>query len=197
MIRTLLSAIVFFFAATGTLPAQQKVSPPSPLLPVPNAAQLRWHKAEYLMFVHFGMKTFYPSNDHMGYGIEDPRRFNPVHFDADQWAAAAKAGGFKGIVITAAIDIELGRPAKIDGFILQEYIPLGQRVEDYSIECRVGGKWTVVFTGKRIGYKRIILEGRIAAKNHKFPVADAVRLRINKAGAAPLINNFQVISLYD
>ena len=53
------------------------------------------------MFIHFGMKTFYPSDDHMGYGLEDPKKFNPVDFDARQWVKTAKAGGFKGIVITA------------------------------------------------------------------------------------------------
>ncbi|MDX1286033.1 MAG: alpha-L-fucosidase, partial [Draconibacterium sp.] len=76
------------------------VNPPEPFLPIPNEAQHNWHKAEYIMFVHFGMKTFYPSNDHMGYGKEDPQKFNPVKFDASQWVYAAKAGGFKGIVLT-------------------------------------------------------------------------------------------------
>ena len=37
----------------------------------------------------------------MGYGVEDPVRFNPVQFNANQWAMAAKAGGFKGMVITS------------------------------------------------------------------------------------------------
>jgi hypothetical protein len=40
----------------------------SPALPLPSQAQLNWHKAEYIMFAHFGMKTFYPRGDHMGYG---------------------------------------------------------------------------------------------------------------------------------
>ncbi len=444
------------------------VHAPAPYLPIPNQAQLRWHKAEYLMFVHFGMKTFYPSDDHMGYGIEDPKKFLPAKFDANQWTAAARAGGFKGIVLTskhhdgfcnwrtqttshsvqaatwkngegdvvkevadacrkagiqfglyvsiidnhfakygapdyktygdyyyaqieelstrygkideywfdgfnanhlkmdypgigkliankqpeavvydskvlvntipdrclawpgahggihpdqdyrqmvndtlrwypnepsiilqgnwfhngkpavdlkqmqdyylssvgygvtalmniapnsdglideatvdtlkafkqwidqlnhqnpallrtakslhgcrgnsplyaadkvndnnydsyfatddsvtnATIEIELGEPHLIDGFILQEYIPLGQRVEAYSIECRLEGKWTTVFTGQKIGYKRIILAGRVSARDIVFPRADAVRFKILKAGASPLINNFQVV----
>ncbi|SDE10498.1 alpha-L-fucosidase [Niabella drilacis] len=456
-------------AQTGSPAVKKTVKPPAPFLPVPNPAQLRWHKAEYIMFAHFGMKTFYPSDDHMGYGDEDPDRFNPVHFDATQWVKAARAGGFKGIVLTtkhhdgfcnwptattghsvaaskwrggkgdvvrdlasacrkgnvyfglyvsiidkhfekygspnhksygdfyfdqikelstkygrvdeywfdgfnadnlkmdyprigkmiaqtqpaavvydskmlvetipdrciawpgnhggirpdqnyrqmiggvmrwypneasiilqgnwfhngkpsvslkqmqdyyltsvgygstplmnispnadgrideatidtlkrfkawvdqlhnsdpakrgratasgyrgrsavyaagrvndgkydtyfatddgvttARIEIDLGKQTKIDGFILQEYIPLGQRVEDYTIECRSGGKWVEVFSGKKIGYKRIILSGRANAKDIRFPDADAVRLKINNALACPLINNFQVISL--
>ena len=80
---------------------KENVPDPGPFQPVPNKAQLNWHKAEYIMFVHFGMKTFYPSDDHMGYGKESPKKFNPVDFDAGQWVKAAKSGGFKGIVLTA------------------------------------------------------------------------------------------------
>ncbi|MBN8460041.1 MAG: alpha-L-fucosidase [Verrucomicrobia bacterium] len=456
---------IAFLAAVPCLLAQQ---PPAPFPPLPNPAQLRWHKAECIMFANFGMKTFYPSNDHMGYGKEDPKRFNPVKFDAKQWVEAAKAGGFKGIVLTtkhhdgfcnwrtdttghsvksatwrdgsgdvvreladacrkggmyfglyvsiidkhfesagspkhatygdyyfdqikelstrygpideywfdgfnadklrmdypkigrmiaetqpnaviydsgmlvkslpdrciawpgahggikpeqnyrkevdgttrwypnepsiilqgnwfhngqpavglkamqdyyltsvgcgvtplmnippnadglidadtivrlkefkawveklhasdaardakatdtghrannpqfaadkandgnydtyfatddnattAVIELDLGGTRKIDGFILQEYIPLGQRVNGYTIECRANGKWEPAFAGKTIGYKRIILAGRGSAAETKFPDADAVRLRITNSLAPPLINNIHVIS---
>ncbi len=76
------------------------VLPPEPLLPVPGEAQLKWHKAEYKMFIHFGMKTYYPSNNHKGDGKEDPQRFNPSLFDANQWVETAKSSGFDGIVFT-------------------------------------------------------------------------------------------------
>lgn len=46
----------------------------------------------------------------------------------------------------------------------------GKRVDSYSIECRVDGKWVEVFSGKKIGSKRIILEGRTSAKDIKFPI---------------------------
>lgn len=440
---------------------------PQPLLPIPNPAQLNWHRAEYILFAHFGMKTFYPSGDHMGYGKEDPGKFNPAKFDADQWVAAAKAGGFKGIVLTtkhhdgfcnwptdttdhsvksatwkdgkgdivgdliracrkggvyfgvyvsiidkhfegagstnhasygayyldqikelstrygpldeywfdgfnadklkmdygkiaevirtaqpgavvydsgtlakfipdrclnwpgshggvgpdqnyvrvidgvprwypsepsiilqgnwfhngapavslsrmqdyyltsvgygvtplmnvspnadglidddtvsrlkefkawvdalhtndlarsgkvsaesvrgqarrfgpeqvadgnfdtyyatddgvtnAVIEVDLGRVQQVGGFILQEYIPLGQRVDGYTIECLVGGKWVSVFTGRKIGYQRIILAGRASVANIKFPETDGVRLKIDQALACPLISTFQIL----
>jgi len=442
---------------------------PEPFLPLPDKAQLNWHKAEYIMFAHFGMKTFYPSDDHMGYGKEDPKQFNPVDFDAREWVNAAKAGGFKGIVITAkhhdgfcnwqtettdhcvksspwkdgkgdiikelgeacreggvyfgiyvsiidkhfesagsdkyndygeyylaqlrelstkygpideywfdgykadgliidynkisqliketqpnaiiydsgtmvkympdrciawpgahggisadqnyrieiegvtrwypsepsiilqgnwfhnntpvvslkkiqdyylssvgygvtplmnispntnglidegtverlsefkawvnklhandlsrsenvrltadsyrgnsdkyspqmladgnyetyyatddnvknaVIEIDLGAVMEIDGFIIQEYIPLGQRIDGYSIECHIDNEWVEVFSGKRIGFKRIVLEGRASAKDIKFPATDGVRLKINNALACPLINTFSII----
>jgi len=462
-------ALCLLSAAIGCEGRANDVPEPQPFLPVPTQAQLNWHKAEYIMFAHFGMKTFYPGGGHMGNGKEDPKRFDPAKFDARQWVAAAKAGGFKGIVLTAkhhdgfcnwqtettdhcvksatwnegkgdvvrdliracrqgglyfgvyvsiidkrheqagsakhatygeyyydqikelstkygpldeywfdgfnatklkldyqqfaelirtaqpkavvydsgtmvkyipdrclnwpgnhggvgpdqnycrsidgvmrwypsepsiilqgnwfhngqpavslqrmqdyyltsvgygvtplmnvapnadglideatveqlkefkawvdqlhkndlarsgkvkvsadsvrgnaakyapeklidgdyetyyatddvvkdaVIEIDLGRVHKVNGFIIQEYIPLGQRVDGYSIECRLDGKWVTVFSGKKIGYKRIILEGRASASKLRFPETDHVRLKIEKALACPLISTFQVI----
>jgi alpha-L-fucosidase len=96
-------------------------------------------------------------------------------------------------VRSAVIEVDLGSVQEIDGFIIQEFIPLGQRVDGYTIECRVDGKWKEVFSGKKIGYKRIILEGRASASDIKFPAADGVRLKIENALACPLINTFSVI----
>lgn len=466
--------ILTIIIAALTIQCSQKkpVQPPGAFLPVPNTAQLNWHKAEYIMFVHFGMKTFYPSDDHMGYGKENPQDFNPVKFDANQWVEAAKAGGFKGIVLTtkhhdgfcnwqseitphnvkaspwkdgkgdiikelaeacrkggvyfgiyvslidkyyeqandgdysgyddyyynqlkelstkygtideywfdgyksddlninykritdlikteqpdavvydsgtmvefmpngciawpgahggikpdqnyrvmvndtlrwypsepsiilqgnwfhnntpvvslkkvqdyylssvgygvtplmnispntdglideetverlvefktwvdqlhnndlakvegvkvsatnfrsnakqyspqmvndgdyetyfatdddeknAIIEVNLAEVQEIEGVIIQEYIPLGQRVDGYTIECRVNGEWKEIISGKKIGYKRIIYEGRVSAKDIEFPATDGVRLKINNALACPLISTFQVIGKY-
>jgi alpha-L-fucosidase len=94
---------------------------------------------------------------------------------------------------SAVLEIDLGHAQEIDGFILQEYIPLGQRVDGYTIECRVNGNWEKVFSGKKIGYKRIILEGRASASDKKFPASDGVRLSIENAEACPLISTFSVL----
>ena len=39
-------------------------------------------------------------------------------------------------VTTAVIEVELAKVQQPAGFIIQEYIPLGQRVDGYTIECR-------------------------------------------------------------
>jgi alpha-L-fucosidase len=96
-------------------------------------------------------------------------------------------------VRNAVIEIDLGAVKEIDGFIIQEYIPLGQRIDGYSIECRVDGRWEKVFSGKKIGYKRIILEGRASASGLDFPASDAVRLSIETAMACPLISTFSIL----
>jgi alpha-L-fucosidase len=95
---TILILVILILAVQCKI--KDAVPPPKPHLPIPSKIQLEWQKHEMLMFVHFGIKTFYPSDNHMGAGTEDPNKFNPEKFDARQWVEAAKAGGFKGIVLT-------------------------------------------------------------------------------------------------
>jgi len=72
---------------------------PKPYGPLPTAAQLKWHEMEMYCLIHFGANTYL---DHeWGYGDEDPNLVNPVQFDAKQIVGAAKAGGFKGIIVVA------------------------------------------------------------------------------------------------
>ena len=92
-----MAAAVLSTCYPGTVPA---ASTPAPHLPVPSEAHIQWHQAEQKMFIHFGIKTYHPSRWHMGNGKEDPKIFNPARLDANQWVAAAKAGGFNGIVFT-------------------------------------------------------------------------------------------------
>lgn len=72
---------------------------PKPYGPLPTTAQLRWQETEMYCIVHFGPDTY--TDKEWGYGDEDPAIFNPAHFNAMQIVAAAKAGGFKGIVVVA------------------------------------------------------------------------------------------------
>lgn len=74
-------------------------SAPKPYGVLPTTAQLKWHEMEMYCLIHFGANTYL---DHeWGYGDEDPNLVNPVQFDAKQIVGAAKAGGFKGIVVVA------------------------------------------------------------------------------------------------
>jgi alpha-L-fucosidase len=73
--------------------------PPAPYGPLPTAAQLQWHRMEMYCIIHFGVDTY--TDKEWGYGDENPAIFNPTRFNAAQIVGAAKAGGFKGVVIVA------------------------------------------------------------------------------------------------
>ena len=72
-------------------------------------------------------------------------------------------------------------------FVIQEYIPLGQRVGAYTIQTYNGTQWTTaVSSGTTIGYKRI--------NNLASPIAATkARLIITKSRPVPLINTFALI----
>lgn len=73
--------------------------PPKPYGALPSAAQLKWHEMEMYCLIHFGVDTY--TDKEWGYGDEDPAICNPVQFNAEQIVGAAKAGGFKGVVVVA------------------------------------------------------------------------------------------------
>lgn len=67
--------------------------------PVPSPSQLLWQQDELALFAHFGVNTF--TNREWGDGTERPSIFNPTAFDARQWTRAARAAGFRAVVLTA------------------------------------------------------------------------------------------------
>ncbi|MFT3935520.1 MAG: alpha-L-fucosidase [Chitinophagaceae bacterium] len=78
--------------------SQAKVAPPKAILPVPNAAQLAWHKMETNAFIHFTTNTF--TGREWGNGDEKESVFNPTALDAGQWARTLKETGFKTMILT-------------------------------------------------------------------------------------------------
>ena len=84
---------------TGILVSQTpNVAPPAPVLPVPTAAQLKWHEMELNAFVHFTTNTF--TGLEWGYGDEKESVFNPTALDVNQWVKTLKETGFKMLILT-------------------------------------------------------------------------------------------------
>ena len=65
--------------------------------PVPSKAQLSALEKGVISIVHFGLNTF--TGREWGYGDTPPSVFNPANADPKQWAAAAKAGGIRRMIL--------------------------------------------------------------------------------------------------
>ena len=77
--------------------------------------------------------------------------------------------------------LEFDQPVSFNRVMLQEYIPLGQRVSKFHIEIMLpDGKWQTVATETTIGYKRIVLLPMCTTK--------AVRICIDESLACPVLN---------
>ena len=72
-------------------------------------------------------------------------------------------------VVHATFTFEFDTQTQVNRLVLQEFIPLGQRVKQFSIEAEVNGKWIAIDTQTTIGYKRIL----------RFDTVEATKVRIN------------------
>ena len=68
--------------------------------------------------------------------------------------------------------------------LLQEYIPLGQRVSSFAIDVLSEGQWKEIAAETTIGYKRIVLIPETTTQ--------ALRIRITGADACPVLNNLEI-----
>lgn len=59
-------------------------------------------------------------------------------------------------VTTGSLTFEFEAPTEVNRIVLQEYIPLGQRVKKFNIEAEIDGKWITLDMQTTIGYKRIL-----------------------------------------
>jgi alpha-L-fucosidase len=92
-------AALFVCICTCGLLNTNAQSAPKPYGVLPSQRQLSWQETDMYCIVHFSMATY--TDKEWGYGDEDPKIFNPKSFSALQIVGAAKAGGFKGIVVVA------------------------------------------------------------------------------------------------
>jgi alpha-L-fucosidase len=91
-------------------------------------------------------------------------------------------------VLEASLELDFRKPAEINAVLIQEFIPLGQRVKSFSVDVLSNETFERVATGVTVGNRRIV----------KFETVNTHRLRINfEAKACPLIANIEVYRVPD
>ncbi len=91
-------------------------------------------------------------------------------------------------VLEASVDLDFGKPIEVNAVLIQEFIPLGQRVKSFSVGAYTNGSFDQVAAGVTVGNRRIV----------RFNTVKTQRLRINfEAKACPLIANIEVYRVPD
>ena len=83
-------------------------------------------------------------------------------------------------VYTPDITMYFNKPITFNVVSIREFLPLGQRIEGFSIECMNEGQWKQIGQGTSIGNLRLLRLPKTSASQ--------VRIRITKAPACPAIS---------
>ena len=85
-------------------------------------------------------------------------------------------------ILTPVLTLSFNQPVTFNRIMLQEYIPLGQRIAAFEIEYQeTDGRWCRLAEGTTIGYKRILLTPKTTTKS--------LRISIKSSLACPILNN--------
>ena len=90
-------------------------------------------------------------------------------------------------VTTADLTFTFSQPTKMNRVMIQEYIPLGQRVKSFVVEYKKGDQWLSVICNEEtttVGYKRLLRFEMIETEESRIRFTDArACLCINEVGA--------------
>ena len=87
-------------------------------------------------------------------------------------------------VNSGCLEFHWDTPQKVCYVMMQEYIKLGQRVQETEIEVWDGTEWNLLVKATTIGYKRILSIPEIETTG--------LRIHIKKARACPIISNIEI-----
>ena len=84
----------------------------------------------------------------------------------------------------ASLSVQLDAPTRISCLRLEEYLPLGQRIESFAIDAGLWGQWLEMAVGTTIGPRRML----------RFPAitANQLRIRITGAQACPTLRRVAI-----
>lgn len=87
-------------------------------------------------------------------------------------------------VVTGSFELEFSEPQTVSYVLLQEYIPLGQRIKSFRVEVWNNDEWETVSEATTIGYKRILQINPVKTSK--------IRINITDSKACPVISNVEL-----
>ena len=97
------------------------------------------------------------------------------------WAPQDSAGSY-------GFQINLDSLTSFNTIVLKEYLPLGQRIESFSLEYFQDGKWIPVASATTVGHERIIQFNAV--------VSNKLQLTISKSKSIPILSEIGVYNSY-
>lgn len=87
-------------------------------------------------------------------------------------------------VLQATLTLKFDSTVTINRFLVQEYIPLGQRIKSFNLEFLSDTGWQKIADETTIGYKRILRFQDVST--------NSIRFNINDSKACPVISNIEL-----
>lgn len=136
--------------------------------------------ARYIIVSDYRTNEKYPRFTFCNYVLSS---FSPRQYDGS-WLIDQDHSSFwatSDTVTTAWVQFEFDEPQTFNRVMLQEYIPLGQRVEKFHVEIEdENGNWRTIAEETTIGYKRIVLTETVTTEK--------VRIVIDQSRACIVLN---------
>lgn len=172
------NVLLLYGAGLSVLLSCKEVPAPAPILPVPTPEQVKQYQT-----IQNDLTDDLLENAYVEGSNTRARRFSPCKVSDNKWETywATEDSATSG-----TLTFTLNTASNVNRMLIQEYIPLGERVKSFNIEYETQGDWFPVETvdsTTTIGNKRIV----------SFQTVKAERLRINFTEArGPLcINNVE------
>lgn len=150
------------------------------IAPADSARIMEWRRALDAEFAHDLFGEAQATADNVRGGARRFSAAKAVDGRADTYWATDDG------VTAATLSLQFERPRRVNRILLQEYIPLGQRVGRFAVEWLDGDTWRPVETAEEmttIGYKRIIRFAGVTTP--------ALRVRFGQARGPLCISNVE------
>lgn len=126
---------------------------------------------------NLALKAEVSASSHRG----DAKAFAPANVndeDKDTYWATDDA------ITNGSIEFHWDEPQSVKYVLMQEYIKLGQRIEEVEVEAFDGNEWKQAAKATTVGYKRILPIDEVQTTG--------IRINFKKAKACPVISNIEI-----